>query len=1326
MSYLIGRGRRAGETYPTAPGRGGGDDGTGPTGPTGPSGGPIGSTGPTGSAGPTGASGPTVTGPTGPTGAVSTVTGPTGPTGAASTGPTGSTGASGATGATGSTAPSTAVYVQSSGYGNSAANINSNAAINSGANTLTLTTPVPGTATFQPGDVGKAIQVAGAGVAGADLYTTISGYTSPTVVALTATASSTVTEAQVWWYPNGQDDTAALQAAINALTESQSNIQLSSGVFVVSSPIVYSQFLKSIQGAGPSETWIVPSSAAFTGDVLLFSHATGQKHGNFSIKHTGNVAPIAITGWSITGNVATFTGNNNLQNGQPVVVLGFLASGSGRFFNDTSDCFGIVSGASPTQFSIPFTHADGSGSDQAGAFVDYNGINFVRDGSVGFSIATENIYVYRSPGAGFAFNNMVISSRKGLIAQQGSVGFALYSVHGVDSTSFGDDTCYANANVLIGHYESGADYSAHTSCAADSNGINYWIKNGQGHTWLSCGCEAPVYFSPIFKGAQYFLDELQGGFIAGATMFPNEAAGLQTNTYMEFSGAANVFVTGMFFSGESGLPANVFIIDNGSVDCTIWEPQFGSNPTNNWIDNGTNSTIYYNGAFHTGIYFGVDETSGVNVPLIEVNPAATGNGVALNILGANATSVSGQMGGDVVMAAGDGYHTAGPGTGFGGNWAARVGVGLTAPGVFYFQVGRGNTVGDVYYINPSLDGQTVTLEAPNTITSLNYTQQVLPSTSAGNGAAGTPTTISAQAGQAATGAGNNGGQGGDLRLEGGVGGSSAAGVTGAGGNVVFTTGIRTAERTVSTTYDVDSGGVNSDYLIYVHPNAGSFTVVLPPVTTGRTLVIQATGFAGTNPVTVARQGSALINGATTQVINTDYGVLRLSSDGTNWFSSPPAGPTGPTGPTGATGATGAASTVTGPTGSTSTVTGPTGATSTVTGPTGAASTVTGPTGAASTVTGPTGTAVTGPTGAASTVTGPTGPSAAGLAINTNPGNGSSLAAQSLVLLASSTTGNGYVLPAASSCSGQEVELKCTTNSAIYVWAITSAGGTIDNASSFEFVSNNAYAEVTFRSDGTNWWTTPVQIPTYVEDRPANHGFIEWNGNPLTFSSTGAAVSEALNIMAIVPITGGTISNIVQYISAGTTMTAPTTSSISGAVSDGGLIEITDVGHGYSTNDVLTIAGVVGTTEANGAWVVTVLDADHYTLNGSVFVNAYTSGGTATRSANCCAIYDHNGNFLTATGDQATAWLTGGLQTMALATPIVMTPGLRYYVVMLSVGSGPPTFVVGATTIACVVAGTSGASLRFGTASRTATKLLNAFTPSSNVTTSGRSYWVALS
>lgn len=70
--------------------------------------------------------------------------------------------------------------------------------------------------------------------------------------------------------------------------------------------------------------------------------------------------------------------------------------------------------------------------------------------------------------------------------------------------------------------------------------------------------------------------------------------------------------------------------------------------------------------------------------------------------------------------------------------------------------------------------------------------------------------------------------------------------------------------------------------------------------------------------------------------------------------------------------------------------------------------------------------------------------------------------------------------------------------------------------------------------------------------------------------------------------------------------------ISNAVDNGsGLIRITATGHGFTTGDGIGIYGVTGTTEANAVWVITVIDANTFDLQGSAFSNAYVSGGTAT-------------------------------------------------------------------------------------------------------------------
>ena len=71
-----------------------------------------------------------------------------------------------------------------------------------------------------------------------------------------------------------------------------------------------------------------------------------------------------------------------------------------------------------------------------------------------------------------------------------------------------------------------------------------------------------------------------------------------------------------------------------------------------------------------------------------------------------------------------------------------------------------------------------------------------------------------------------------------------------------------------------------------------------------------------------------------------------------------------------------------------------------------------------------------------------------------------------------------------------------------------------------------------------------------------------------------------------------------------------TIAISGAADNGsGLVRITSAVHGFSTNDTVTIAAVVGTTEANADWTITVITTTTFDLVGSTYANSYTSGGT---------------------------------------------------------------------------------------------------------------------
>lgn len=126
--------------------------------------------------------------------------------------------------------------------------------------TLTLT---GGGASFSASDVGKTICVVGAGAAGAVLKTTISGYTSPTQVSLTATASTTVVVASVYW---GTDSTAAFQAMFAATPPNVNGpvrYQLRPGAYLITDECVVNAGQPCVYGAGKSATiiYFMPTAA---------------------------------------------------------------------------------------------------------------------------------------------------------------------------------------------------------------------------------------------------------------------------------------------------------------------------------------------------------------------------------------------------------------------------------------------------------------------------------------------------------------------------------------------------------------------------------------------------------------------------------------------------------------------------------------------------------------------------------------------------------------------------------------------------------------------------------------------------------------------------------------------------------------------------------------------------------------------------------------------------------------------------------------------------------------------------------------------------------
>ena len=160
-------------------------------------------------------------------------------------------------------------------------------------------------------------------------------------------------------------------------------------------------------------------------------------------------------------------------------------------------------------------------------------------------------------------------------------------------------------------------------------------------------------------------------------------------------------------------------------------------------------------------------------------------------------------------------------------------------------------------------------------------QAALASTSSGSGSAGQNMSITAQAGQAATGGSHNGGNGGNLILSPGAGGTSGSATAGVQGSIVFNGGCVEQVSSLKTgNYTATVG----DYIIGIGTLTGSITITLPssPVT-GQTYIIKdVNGTCSlTNTITIT-PASGNIDGNTTSVIATPYDSISIVYSGAQW------------------------------------------------------------------------------------------------------------------------------------------------------------------------------------------------------------------------------------------------------------------------------------------------------------------------------------------------------------------------------------------------------------------------------------------------------------
>jgi|TARA_R110000751_G_scaffold79991_1_gene161216 hypothetical protein len=78
-----------------------------------------------------------------------------------------------------------------------------------------------------------------------------------------------------------------------------------------------------------------------------------------------------------------------------------------------------------------------------------------------------------------------------------------------------------------------------------------------------------------------------------------------------------------------------------------------------------------------------------------------------------------------------------------------------------------------------------------------------------------------------------------------------------------------------------TAAIGFTYLI----NTGTaVTVTLPAVSSNAAIIFKdSAGTAATNNITINRAGTATIDGATSQTVGSNYGSMKLISDGTDWF-----------------------------------------------------------------------------------------------------------------------------------------------------------------------------------------------------------------------------------------------------------------------------------------------------------------------------------------------------------------------------------------------------------------------------------------------------------
>ncbi len=179
---------------------------------------------------------------------------------------------------------------------------------------------------------------------------------SPGGVVTAGTSAGTATVTAVSGIISGSLTIAVTAASISSIDATPVSVSA-----VVGQRVQMAATAKYSDGSAPDVTGIAMFTCADS-SVTFTSAATAPLAPGQFLAQTADDVPVAITAWSISSNVASFTATNTLAAGVVVSLSGF---GTSTFFNGMVVTVASSNGSS---FTANFIHANGSGTEAGVAY----------------------------------------------------------------------------------------------------------------------------------------------------------------------------------------------------------------------------------------------------------------------------------------------------------------------------------------------------------------------------------------------------------------------------------------------------------------------------------------------------------------------------------------------------------------------------------------------------------------------------------------------------------------------------------------------------------------------------------------------------------------------------------------------------------------------------------------------------------------------------------------------------------------------------------------------------------------------------------------------